>query len=142
MKRILLAPLAAIAFALVSTPALAGDPTGLWLTEDGEAKIKVAACGNAICGTIAWLKDPNDKATSKPKTDKNNADAALRNRPIIGSPVVLSMKPDGNDKWAGQLYNAEDGKTYSGNVALAGNTMKVQGCVAIICKTKTWTRTN
>ena len=24
----------------------------------------------------------------------------------------------------------------------AGNTMKVQGCVAIICKTKTWTRTN
>jgi uncharacterized protein (DUF2147 family) len=129
--------LAALAFALCSTSALAGDPSGMWLTEDGEAKIKVAACGNAMCGTIAWLKEPNDKSTNKPKTDKNNANASLRERPIIGSPVLLSMKADGADKWSGQLYNAEDGKTYSGNIALAGNTMKVQGCVAIICKTKT-----
>ncbi len=140
MKRI---PLAVFALMLGAAPALAGDPSGLWLTEDGDAKIKVAACGgNAICGTVAWLKEPNDKATNKPKTDKNNADAALRNRPVLGSPVVLSMTSDGNDKWSGQIYNAEDGKTYKGNVALAGNTMKVQGCVAIICKTKTWTRTN
>mgnify|MGYP003336060675 CR=1 FL=1 len=35
----------------------AGDPAGMWLTEDGEAKIKVAACGNAMCGSIAWLED-------------------------------------------------------------------------------------
>jgi uncharacterized protein (DUF2147 family) len=133
---------AALALALCSTSALAGDPSGMWLTEDGEAKIKVAACGNAMCGTIAWLKEPNDKATNKPKTDKNNANASLRERPVIGSPVLLSMKADGADKWSGQLYNAEDGKTYSGNIALAGNTMKVQGCVTIICKTKTWTRTN
>ena len=139
MKRI---ALAAAALALFSTSALAGDPAGMWLTEDGEAKIKVAACGNAMCGSIAWLKEPNDKATNKPKTDKNNADASLRSRPIIGSPVLLSMKADGNDKWSGQLYNAEDGKTYSGNIALTGNTLKVQGCVTIICKTKTWTRTN
>ena len=139
MRRI---SLATLAFALCATSALAGDPSGLWLTEDGEAKIKVGACGGAMCGTIAWLKEPNDKATNKPKTDKNNGNASLRERPIIGSPVLLSMKADGADKWSGQLYNAEDGKTYSGNIALAGNTMKVQGCVAIICKTKTWTRTN
>ena len=139
MRRI---SLATLAFALCATSALAGDPSGLWLTEDGEAKIKVGACGGAMCGTIAWLKEPNDKATNKPKTDKNNGNASLRERPIIGSPVLLSMKADGADKWLGQLYNAEDGKTYSGNIALAGNTMKVQGCVAIICKTKTWTRTN
>jgi uncharacterized protein (DUF2147 family) len=142
MKRIPLAPLAALAITLSAAPALAADPTGMWLTEDGEAKIKVASCGSAMCGTIAWLKEPNDKTTNKPKTDKNNADASLRNRPVLGSPVLLSMKADGNDKWSGQLYNAEDGKTYSGNIALAGNTLKVQGCVAIICKTKNWTRTN
>jgi uncharacterized protein (DUF2147 family) len=136
------ASLAAIAFALFSTSALAGDPSGMWLTEDGEAKIKVAACGGAMCGTIVWLKEPNDKANNKPKTDKNNANASLRERPIIGSPVLLSMKADGNDKWSGQLYNAEDGKTYSGNITLASSTLKVQGCVAIICKTKNWTRTN
>jgi uncharacterized protein (DUF2147 family) len=53
------------------------------------------------------------------------------------------MKPDGADKWSGQVYNAEDGKTYSGNLTLANaNTIKLQGCVMVICKTKTWTRTN
>jgi uncharacterized protein (DUF2147 family) len=144
--RSVFASLAVAACVLAATalgqPAYAGDPTGMWLTEDGEAKIKVAACGNAICGTIAWLKQPND-AGGKPKTDKNNADASKRGRPIVGTPIVLSMKPDGTDKWSGQVYNAEDGKTYSGNLTLANaNTIKLQGCVMVICKTKTWTRTN
>jgi uncharacterized protein (DUF2147 family) len=141
-------PLAALALALiaaaVSTDAFAGDPTGLWLTEDGDAKIRVTNCGGAICGAIAWLKEPNDAATGRPKTDKNNADASLRGRAVVGVPIVLAMKPSGTDKWAGQVYNAEDGKTYSGNVTLVGaNTIKLQGCVGgFICKTKTWTRTN
>ena len=144
MKRTF-APAAAILWVMLAPPAAwAGDPTGLWLTQEGDAKVRVAKCGDAICGAIAWLKEPNDTG-GKPKIDKNNADAAKRSRPIIGVPIVLSMKPDGTDKWSEQIYNAEDGKTYSGNLALAGaNTIKLQGCVAagLICKTKTWTRTN
>jgi uncharacterized protein (DUF2147 family) len=136
-------PLAAAAFVLLIAaplPALAADPTGLWLTDNGDSKIKIVNCGPAICGTVAWLKDPNDNG--KPKVDKNNADAAQRTRPIIGVPILLSMKPDGADKWSGQLYNAEDGKTYSGNVTLVGaNSLKLQGCIAVFCKTKSWTRT-
>jgi uncharacterized protein (DUF2147 family) len=122
--------------------ARAGDPAGLWLTEDGDAKIKIAHCGGAICGTIAWLKDPTE--AGKPKLDKNNADASKRSRPIMGAAIVLGMKPDGADKWTGQVYNAEDGKTYSGSLTLvSANSVKLQGCVAaIFCKTKTWTRTH
>ncbi len=125
----------------LSAPALANDPAGLWLTEEGDAKIRVAKCGDAICGNITWLKEPTDNG--RPKVDKNNADASKRSRPIIGVPIVLSMKPDGS-KWSGQVYNAEDGKTYSGNITMAGNNaLKLQGCVGgFICKTKTWTRTN
>lgn len=132
---------AALALSLLAGPAHAADPNGLWLTEDGGAKVKIAKCGANICGSVAWLKEPTD-SNGKPKTDQNNVDASKRNRPIIGVPIVLSMKPDGADKWSGQLYNAEDGKTYGGSVTLAGNTMKVQGCVSVFCKTKTWTRTN
>ncbi len=130
-----------LAFCVLAGPAQASDPSGLWLTEDGAAKIKVASCGANVCGTISWLKEPNDSG-GKPKVDKNNADASKRGRPIIGIPIVLSMKPNGNDKWSGKIYNAEDGKTYDGSLTLAGNTMKVQGCVSIFCRTKTWTRTN
>jgi uncharacterized protein (DUF2147 family) len=136
-------PLAALTFAAVaSVPALAADPTGMWLSQDGDVKMKVAHCGDAICGTIAWLKNPNDDG-GKPKLDKNNPDAGKRGRSIVGTSVILPMKADGADKWSGQIYNAEDGKTYSGSFALAGpNKGDLKGCVAIICKTKTWTRTN
>ena len=137
-----LAALGLVTIAMTSTPARAGDPTGMWLSQDGDVKMKVAHCGDAICGTIAWLKQPND-ANGKPKVDSNNADTGKRSRPIMGSAIILPMKAAGTDKWSGQVYNAEDGKTYSGNFALSGATKAdLKGCVAIICKTKTWTRSN
>jgi uncharacterized protein (DUF2147 family) len=143
MIRLSLAALAVSTIAIAAAgPAHAADPAGLWLSEDGGVKMKVSHCGAAICGTIAWLKHPNDEQ-GKPKRDKNNADAGKRNRPVLGSAVILPMVADGADKWSGKVYNAEDGKTYSGSFTLAGgNKADLKGCVAIICKSKTWTRTN
>ena len=127
---------------VIATPAIAGDPTGIWLSADGDVKMKVSRCGENICGNIAWLKNPNDDS-GKPKTDKNNADPSKRGRPIIGSAVILPMKFDSTDKWSGQVYNAEDGKTYNGSFTLAGAAKaELKGCVAIICKSKVWTRSH
>jgi uncharacterized protein (DUF2147 family) len=128
--------------AMTSSPTWAGDPTGMWLSQDGDVKMKVARCGDAICSTIAWLKNPNDEK-GKPKVDINNADASKRNRPIMGSAIILPMKADGADKWSGQVYNAEDGKTYSGSLTMTGaNTLDLQGCAFVVfCKSQTWTRT-
>jgi uncharacterized protein (DUF2147 family) len=97
-----LAALGLVTMAMTAPPAWAGDPTGMWLSQDGDVKMKVARCGNDICGTIAWLKEPNDK-NGKPKVDSNNADASKRNRPVMGSAVILPMKADGADKDAEQL---------------------------------------
>jgi uncharacterized protein (DUF2147 family) len=77
--------------------------------------------------------------------DKNNTEAGKRSRPLIGVPIVLSMKPNGDKKWSGQVYNAEDGKTYSGNIIEQGpNALKLEGCAlgGLICKAQTWTRAN
>ena len=144
--RISLLPLAVLAvttFALASTTeSRAGDPTGTWLSQDGDVKMKVSHCGGAICSNIAWLKHPIGD-DGKPKVDKHNPDAGKRGRPIMGTPIMLSMKPDGTDSWSGQVYNAEDGKTYSGSFTLAGgNKADLKGCFAIICKTKSWMRSN
>lgn len=139
----------AVTLALLCCPladaALAGDPAGTWLTESGKARVRVGDCGGAICGTIVWLKEPNDE-NGKAKTDIRNADASKRSRPIIGTPIVLGMKPSGTpDKWTGQLYNAEDGKTYSGSLTLTGpGSIKLEGCVmgGLVCKAQRWTRVN
>jgi uncharacterized protein (DUF2147 family) len=125
--------------------ALAADPAGTWLTQTGGSRIRVADCGGALCGTIIWLKEPNDPDTGKPKTDKNNSDEAKRSRPLLGVQIVLGMKPSGADKWNGQVYNAEDGKTYSGNLTYSGGTsLQLQGCAlgGLVCKAQTWTKVN
>jgi uncharacterized protein (DUF2147 family) len=56
------------------------------------------------------------------------------------------MKPSGTpDKWSGQVYNVEDGKTYSGSLTLQGvRSLKLEGCVlgGLICKGQMWTRSS
>ncbi len=145
MSRIFLIATSAILGLAAATPATAGDPRGNWMTDDGKAKIAIVSCGGALCGNIVALTEPVDPATGKPKTDSNNADAAKRTRPMMGVPIVIDMKPDAADKWQGQVYNAEDGKTYSGSITLVdAKTLKLQGCAlgGLICKNRTWTRTN
>jgi uncharacterized protein (DUF2147 family) len=124
---------------------VAADPIGTWLTENGRSRVKVADCGGALCGTIIWLKEPNDPETGKPKTDKNNADASKRGRPLIGVPIVLSMKPNGGNKWSGQVYSPEEGKVFSGNLTETGpNAVRLEGCAlgGLVCKGQNWTRAN
>jgi uncharacterized protein (DUF2147 family) len=31
-----------------------GDPTGVWLTQAGDARVKVSRCGGGICGVVVW----------------------------------------------------------------------------------------
>ena len=137
--------LCAVAALAVASPALAADPHGVWLTEPGTSRIRIADCSGALCGTIVWLKDPNDAETQKPRLDKFNADASKRSRPLMGVTIVIGMKPAGTDKWSGQVYNAEDGKTYSGSITMMNaSALRLEGCAlaGLICKAQTWSRVN
>jgi uncharacterized protein (DUF2147 family) len=134
-----------IAMALTVAPGSAEtnvDPTGVWLTEAGDAKILVSKCGSGICGTIVWLKAPIDPATGKPQVDDKNKDPVLAHRPIIGINIFNGMKPMADNKWSGRIYNADNGKTYASNVTLAGpRKLEVRGCVmAVLCGGETWTK--
>jgi len=133
---------AALATLSSSRTAAAADAFGTWLTGDKEGQVRIVNCGGALCGNLVWLKQPNDPATGRPKTDKHNADASKQSRPLLGVPVVLAMKPSGPGQWSGEVYNAEDGKTYSGSFTLTGSdTADLKGCVlSILCKSQTWTR--
>jgi uncharacterized protein (DUF2147 family) len=120
----------------------ANSPTGIWLTQAGDAKIRVDHCATGLCGTIVWLKTPIDPATGKPQIDDKNANPALAKRPIIGINIFHQMKPVANSKWSGTVYNADNGKSYSSSVAIAGpRKLEVRGCVmAVLCGGETWTK--
>ena len=125
-----------------SETAAAADALGTWYTGDKDSQVRIVNCGGALCGNLIWLKEPNDPATGRPKTDKHNADASKQSRPLLGVPIVLGMKPSGSGQWSGEVYNASDGKTYSGSFTLTGpDTADLKGCVlSILCKSQTWTR--
>jgi uncharacterized protein (DUF2147 family) len=124
------------------TSARAADPLGTWYTEGKDSQVRIVKCGNALCGALVWLKEPND-ANGRPKTDKENTDASLQKRPLIGVQIVLGMAPTGTaDQWKGKVYNAKDGNTYTGYFTLtSADTAELKGCaLGFICKSQTWTR--
>ncbi|HXF88717.1 MAG TPA: DUF2147 domain-containing protein [Xanthobacteraceae bacterium] len=126
---------------LAGSAAMAADPAGTWLVEDRKAKVRIAPCGDALCGSVAWLSAPLDAQTGKPLTDRLNADPAKRSRPILGLTVLIGMQRNGPDaRWHGRIYNPEDGKTYAGSIEVVGRRLHVRGCVAFFCETKIWTR--
>ena len=120
-------------------PAMA-DPRGLWQAKDG-GRVRIAACGKALCGIMASMPSPNDPATGRPWTDKNNRDPALRSRPLIGVMVIISMQPDGPGRWTGTLYDNDRGMTVTGHMMEQGpSVLRVEGCMGAFCGGETMTR--
>ncbi|OQW54860.1 MAG: hypothetical protein A4S14_14495 [Proteobacteria bacterium SG_bin9] len=143
MSRIFLALAFLFVFtALPQAHAQALDPAGIWLTEKGDAKVRVTRCGSGVCGVVIWLRDPIDPATGKPQVDDKNEDPRLAKRPIIGLSLFSGMRPSGANKWSGRIYNADDGKSYDSHVSVtAPDALRVEGCVGAFCGGETWTRT-
>jgi uncharacterized protein (DUF2147 family) len=117
------------------------DPSGIWLTQAGDAKVHVSRCGAGVCGVVVWLREPIDQATGKPAVDDKNPNPALRRRPIVGLPLFSEMHATGPARWAGRVYNADDGGTYDSDIAMTGpSTLRVNGCIGALCGGENWTR--
>jgi uncharacterized protein (DUF2147 family) len=137
--------LIAIIAALFAAPSAraqsASEPSGVWQTQAGDARVKISKCSGGICGVIVWLKDPINPATGKPQIDDKNPNPALAKRPMIGLPLFSGMRPSGPNKWSGQIYNADDGNSYASSISVTGaDTLRVEGCVGALCGGESWAR--
>ena len=128
-----------VLFSAASAHAQSAD--GTWLTQAGDARVKISKCGDGICGHIVWLREPMDTATGQPATDSKNPNPALARRPMIGLPLFSGMQPSAPNKWSGQIYNADDGSSYASSVTVISmDSLRVEGCVGALCGGETWTR--
>jgi uncharacterized protein (DUF2147 family) len=138
------ATLAVCQMALVNpgTAAAPADPSGTWLTEDGRARIRIERCGpklEQICGYIVWMKDPADANGLR---DHSNPDITKRSRPVLGHQLILGLKLNPAGRFEGQIYNAENGKSYEISLWREAADLKVKGCMlSILCSSQTWTQT-
>lgn len=135
---------AGLALFLMSFSAQAAEPEvfGTWLTKGGKSHVQIGPCQDEICGKIIWLKEPLDDS-GQPKLDKRNQKDALKERPILGLPMLTGFVKGSSQGHFddGTIYNPEDGNSYSSEMQLLKDgTLKVEGCVLFFCKEQIWTR--
>ena len=132
-----LSVIAGATLALFAGSAAAGldEAIGRWKHPDNGSVIETTKCDADLCVTLVKVADPTRK-------DVNNPDEALRSRSLEGVVLISHAKADGDNAWEGDLYNVQDGGTYSGKVSLkSANELKMQGCTAIVlCKSVVWTK--
>jgi uncharacterized protein (DUF2147 family) len=111
------------------------DPTGDWITAKGYAHIRIVDCGGKWWGVVSSEARPGG-------IDNKNPDRSLRGRPTLGMPILLGMAQTKANRWEGQIYNSQDGNTYSASISLRDpNTLQVEGCfLSVLCGGEYWTR--
>ena len=94
------------------------SPIGDWQTE-GKGTVRIAKCGNALCGFV--LGSSNEK----------------------GEAILINMKPKTERQWTGGVYSQNSGETYYGTISLKGlNTLRVEACALgrFYCSGNNWSR--
>jgi uncharacterized protein (DUF2147 family) len=105
------------------TLAQAADMGGAWMRDDGNARVRIAPCGDKTCATNLWIRD----------TSKGEAP---------GDRLVMSLKRSSDTEFSGTAYDPKRGMSYSIDVTVGNQTMKTKGCVLarLLCKTVGWTQ--
>lgn len=130
------------------------DPIeGVWQTRL-LSEVTITSCAEGFCGYLSRIVVPTENLTPAEAeaaaamapesfTDARNKDPELRNRPMLGLQLLTlrpSQKPNIYD---GDIYNPEDGNTYSGYIEILGpDLVRLNGCVLFntICRGEDWTR--
>lgn len=109
---------------------------GHWTTPD-HSIVKVYACGtNTVCARL--LQTPDHAAI-----DDKNPNASLRRRSLCGIELGKDfVVDDAMHAKSGKLYDPDSGKTYSAELTLDGDALKVRGYVGVSMfgRTEVWHR--
>lgn len=117
---------------------------GSWATRGFGSVVELRPCvegGDTWCGRIVWLWEPND-ADGRPRLDEHHPDDALRARPLLGIEILRGLRESAPGEWTeGEVYNPDDGRTYTGRVRLRAGALELTGCaLRFFCQTQTWRR--
>ena len=97
------------------------DASGVWTRSDGNARVRIARCGQKLCATNVWIRD-----TSKGEE--------------VGDKLVMSLKPVSDSVLKGTAYDSKRKMTYSMTLTVSGKRLTTRGCVVggLICKDVGW----
>ena len=115
--------LLAAAFALVAAAAAADPLEGLWRTapdDNGNSGlIRVAPCGDALCGVLIRAFGPDGAEIASPN---------------LGRQLIWDTRPHEGNEYRGRVYSPDRDQEYNSRLRLDGDRLSVSGCVLGICR--------
>ena len=123
----------AMTAALAIAAASASDGIeGHWLNPERSVIVRLAPCGKAMCGTVTWASEQARRAARKGVDE------------LVGTKLLTGFKQRADRDWRGRIFVPDHDIRVSGRIhVLDANRLRVSGCVfRVICKSKTWTRTD
>ena len=92
------------------------------MREDGNARVKIAPCGKAMCATNLWIKDTS-------------------NGEEVGDKLIMTLKPQSANTLAGDAYDPKRDMSYAIKVTVGENSLTTRGCIVagMLCKNVSWT---
>lgn len=100
----------------------AADPAGVWLRGDGNARVRIAACGDKICATNLWIRDTSEGEEP-------------------GDKLIMSLTPKSPDTLSGTAYDVKRKRSYSMTMKVSKSALVTRGCIlgGVLCKSVNWT---
>ena len=97
------------------------DSRGVWMRDDGNAKVSIAPCGQQLCATNLWIRD-----TSKGEQP--------------GDKLIMTLRPASGNALRGTAYDPKRKITYSMTMRRTERGLTTRGCIAggLICKDVNW----
>jgi len=112
------------AVAPIGTPVKASNDgiLGYWARGDGNARVRIAPCGNALCAINTWIRDESSGEH-------------------VGDRLVMKVS-GGASSLNGTADDPQRKLNYNLEIDVSPQTMHTRGCVlaGIVCKTISWTR--
>ncbi|MBS7539501.1 DUF2147 domain-containing protein [Ancylobacter lacus] len=118
---------ALLVFSLGRPAPAAADPAaqakGVWLRDDGNARVRVAPCGPSLCATNLWIGD----------TSGGEA---------VGDLLVMRVAARDADTLGGTAYDPKRKMTFSMEMTVAPTRLVTRGCVLgdLLCRSVSWRR--
>lgn len=145
MKKLMILAVLSLLVKLVAAQN-AGSLVGTWWNEEKTSKIEIVEKDGKFTGKIVYLV-PEKYVNGQPPKDEKNPDHKLRNRSMLGLPILTGLHYTPADKqWQnGRIYDPKSGKSYDCFAWFDGSTDRlfIKGFVVGIKwlgRSTTWTR--
>ncbi|QKS02275.1 DUF2147 domain-containing protein [Sphingomonas sp. CL5.1] len=106
--------------------------TGTWRNDSGSVRIRIAPCGQGLCGRVVAASEKAVADAARGGTDR-----------LIGTELFHDFRREDDGLWYGQVYVPDIGQTFDGTLELVDHdTIVGKGCLfaGFGCKTQSWKR--